>query len=214
MLDVTDLLDLLFTLIFVSEMLIKIATLNFIWGAPNAYLRNPWNCLDFAVVRLPHSSCRFPICSFARIAWLLIWYIWYSVWGMHQVVASILSRVIAEDVSWVRALRVLRALRPLRVIKRVPELKQVVNSLFRCELSQDNLFWMCYVAFFMRAMHGNSLVAFWCSGGCSAIPIISNVLVLLAMFWMIFGILGVQVTLHPLSIPPPPSSPESWKTVK
>ena len=49
------------------------------------------------------------------------------------------------------------ALRPLRVIQRVPELKMVVNSLFK------------------------------------AIPIITNVIVLLGMFWLIFGILGVQL---------------------
>ena len=95
----------------------KIAVLNFYFGAANAYIRDPWNMLDFAVV------C-----------------------------ASVLSRALPGDgVSWVRGLRVLRALRPLRVIQRVPELKLVVNSLFK------------------------------------AIPIIVNVLVLLAMFWLIFG---------------------------
>ena len=47
------------------------------------------------------------------------------------VAASILSLSIeAQDIGWVRGFRVLRALRPLRVIKRIPELKQVVNSLF------------------------------------------------------------------------------------
>lgn len=121
-LQLIDTLDLIFTIAFISEMLLKIATLNFIFGAKNAYLRNPWNVLDFFVV-----------------------------------MASILSRVVDDNVSWIKSLRVLRALRPLRVIKRVPELKQVVNSLFR------------------------------------AIPIISNVLALLAMFWLIFAILGVQL---------------------
>lgn len=56
-----------------------------------------------------------------------------------------------------RGFRVLRALRPLRVIKRIPELKQVVNSLFR------------------------------------SMPTLGNVLLLLTMFWMVFGILGVQL---------------------
>ena len=123
LLEILDFMDYGFTIIFLIEMTLKIAVLNFYWGASNAYLKDPWNVLDFCVV------C-----------------------------ASVLSRVMDSDkYQWVKSFRVLRALRPLRVIQRVPELKMVVNSLFK------------------------------------AIPIITNVIVLLAMFWLIFGILGVQL---------------------
>ena len=63
----------------------------------------------------------------------------------------------SNDITWVRGFRVLRALRPLRVIKRVPELRMVVNSMFR------------------------------------SVPTIVNVLILLLMFWLVFGILGLQL---------------------
>ena len=123
LLEILDVMDYAFTVVFLIEMTLKIAVLNFYWGASNAYLKDPWNVLDFCVV------C-----------------------------ASVFSRVLPGDAfQFVKSFRVLRALRPLRVIQRVPELKMVVNSLFK------------------------------------AIPIIANVIVLLAMFWLIFGILGVQL---------------------
>ena len=119
--------DYIFTSIFTFELIIKVVTLGFILGTKHAYCRNPWNVLDGFIVA-----------------------------------ASLVSLIFEDnpdisELGWVRGLRVLRALRPLRVIKRVPELKMVVNSLFR------------------------------------SAPIISNVLVLLIMFWLVFGILGLQL---------------------
>lgn len=123
LIDILELLDLMFTGLFVFEMIAKIVVLCFIHGTQYAYLRNGWNVLDFAVV------C-----------------------------ASVTSIILKEsNISWVRGFRVFRALRPLRVIKRVPELRVVVNSLFR------------------------------------SVPTIANVMILLGMLWMIFGILGVQL---------------------
>ena len=119
--------DYIFTSIFTFELIIKVVTLGFVLGTKHAYCRNPWNVLDGIIVA-----------------------------------ASLVSLIFEDnpeisELGWVRGLRVLRALRPLRVIKRVPELKMVVNSLFR------------------------------------SAPIISNVLVLLTMFWLVFGILGLQL---------------------
>lgn len=82
----------------------------------------------------------------------------WNVLDASVVAASIISITMADaDIGWIKSFRVVRALRPLRVVKRIPELKQVVNSLFH------------------------------------AIPKLYNVLALLAMFWLIFGILGVQL---------------------
>ena len=55
-----------------------------------------------------------------------------------------------QNISWVRALRTLRALRPLRTIGRIPELKVVVNALFKSMPGLFNvavialLFWLIF----------------------------------------------------------------------
>ena len=74
-----------------------------------------------------------------------------AAWG------SRMLKSVIGDISFVKGFRVLRALRPLRVIKRIPELKLVVNSLF------------------------------------ASVPTLGNVLLLLTMYWMVFGILGLQL---------------------
>ena len=61
------------------------------------------------------------------------------------------------NLGWIRALRTMRVLRPLRVISRVPELKVVVNALFK------------------------------------SLPGLGNVLLVSLLFWLIFGILGMQL---------------------
>lgn len=61
------------------------------------------------------------------------------------------------DLDWVRSLRTMRVLRPLRVISRVPELKIVVDALFK------------------------------------SLPGLGNVLFVSLLFWLIFGILGMQL---------------------
>jgi len=42
-------IDLAFTVIFITEMLMKIIAFGFL-RSPNAYLKNAWNCLDFGIV--------------------------------------------------------------------------------------------------------------------------------------------------------------------
>ena len=74
------------------------------------------------------------------------------------VVLSIVSLLLSgSGFNWVRTFRVFRALRPLRVIQRIPELRIVVNSLFK------------------------------------SLPTLANVMLVLGIFWMIFGILFVQL---------------------
>lgn len=132
-LDVLAQMDLVFTTLFIFEMLAKILVVGFILGPAHQanadpdlmgpYCKDGWNILDGLVV------C-----------------------------ASVIATVLADsNLGWVRGFRVFRALRPLRVIKRVPELKTVVESLFR------------------------------------SAPTLGNVILLLGMFWLIFGILGVQL---------------------
>ena len=76
------------------------------------------------------------------------------------IVGKILS---GANMEWVRALRTMRVLRPLRVISRVPELKVVVNALFR------------------------------------SLPGLGNVFLVSMLFWVIFGILGMQLFMGAFS---------------
>ena len=45
-----DLANYFFTAVFITEMLLKIVTYGFLFEGPKAYLRQPWNILDFMIV--------------------------------------------------------------------------------------------------------------------------------------------------------------------
>jgi hypothetical protein len=115
--------DMIFTIIFTLEMLMKLVAFGLYFGEDGAYLRDAWNCMD----------------------------------GFIVVIGIIGKALSGYNLGWVRALRTMRVLRPLRVISRIPELKVVVNALF------------------------NSL------------PGLGNVLLVSLLFWLIFGILGMQL---------------------
>lgn len=116
-------MDMLFTVIFTLEMLMKLIAFGVYFGDDGAYFRDAWNCMD----------------------------------GFIVIIGIVGKAVSGYNLGWVRALRTMRVLRPLRVISRVPELKVVVNALF------------------------NSLPGLW------------NVLLVSLLFWIIFGILGMQL---------------------
>ena len=87
---------------------------------------------------------------------------WNDSWNVMDGFVVILSIIILSlssvgNLGFIKTLRTLRVLRPLRVIKRVPELKVVVNTLFAC------------------------------------IPGLVNVIVVSLLFWMIFGIMGMNL---------------------
>eukprot|EP01052_Picozoa_sp_SAG31_P011849 SAG31_NODE_681_length_12844_cov_31.703021_6_plen_681_part_00 len=121
--EILHVLDVVFTIVFTVEMLMKILCLGLCFESEHAYLRNGWNILDAVIV-----------------------------------VMSIVSLSLSgSGFNWVRTFRVFRALRPLRVIQRLPELRIVVSSLFQ------------------------------------SLPTLANVLLVLGIFWIIFGILFVQL---------------------
>lgn len=74
-----------------------------------------------------------------------------------SLVELVLSQTAGASFGWVRSLRTIRVLRPLRAISRIPELKVVVNALFK------------------------------------SLPGLGNVIILAALVWLIFGILGMQL---------------------
>ena len=130
--ETLNILDWIFTIIFVIEMIMKLIAYGAVgsdfkkkgWFCDDgAYIRDPWNCMDGFIVAI-----------------------------------SIFAKAMdSGNMEWVRALRTMRVLRPLRVISRVPELKVVVNALFR------------------------------------SLPGLGNVFLVSLLFWLIFGILGMQL---------------------
>ena len=121
--DALEAVDIVFTIVFLAEMLMKLVAYGLYMEDPDSYLRDPWNCMDGTIVVI-------------------------------GLVGKILS---GAKMEWVRALRTMRVLRPLRVISRVPELKVVVNALL------------------------------------NSIPGLGNVFLVSLLFWVIFGILGMQL---------------------
>jgi hypothetical protein len=123
--DILEVMDLVFTIIFTFEMAAKMIVLCCMFGSPYAYWKNSWNLLDGSIV---------------IAAW-----------------ASRLLKNVIGDVGYVKGFRVLRALRPLRVIKRVPELKLVVNSLFRAIPTVGNVLMLLIMYWLVFAILGSQL---------------------------------------------------------
>ena len=45
-----DAIDLVMTMIFTLELCLKVVTKGFYWASKEAYIRDPWNILDFTIV--------------------------------------------------------------------------------------------------------------------------------------------------------------------
>nr|XP_015839353.1 PREDICTED: uncharacterized protein LOC661666 isoform X2 [Tribolium castaneum] len=95
-----DKLDYAFTVVFASEMFLKIIDLGIILH-PGSYLREIWNFMDATVV----------ICALVSMGF------------------NFAQKKAAANLSTIKSLRVLRVLRPLKTIKRVPKLKAVFDCL-------------------------------------------------------------------------------------
>jgi hypothetical protein len=94
--------NLFFTTLFFGEMIMKQIAYGLFFGK-KAYWRQGWNVLDGGVVGV-------------SVLDVLLW-------------AEVIP--LEGDVSFLRTLRLVRALRPLRAISRFPNLKVVVNTLFK-----------------------------------------------------------------------------------
>ena len=111
------------SIIFVVECIMKVIVMGFYWGE-RAYLKDPWNILDFTIVF-------FSICTW------------------------ILEAYATGDLSFLRGFRALRALRPLRAVSQNEGIKTVVNALLE------------------------------------SIPALVRVLLIVMLFLLVFGILGI-----------------------
>jgi len=133
-------LDVVFTAIFLFEMVAKIIVHGF-WFTEDAYLKDGWNCLDFfivvtSVLALPSNA--------------------------------ILGGGDNSPVASLRVLRTFRALRPLRMINRAPGLKVVVDAIFVCLPSFISIALVTSVVYLVFAIMGVQLWSgkFWsCNDG-------------------------------------------------
>jgi hypothetical protein len=113
--EIIEALDVVFTVVFTVEMLMKVICLGLFCESEYGYLRSSWNILDMAIV-----------------------------------ISSIVSLILKDsNVGWVRTFRILRALRPLRVVQRIPELRIVVNSLFKSLPTLANVMLVILIVMFI-----------------------------------------------------------------
>uniref|UniRef100_A0A7S1E5W3 Ion transport domain-containing protein n=1 Tax=Hemiselmis andersenii TaxID=464988 RepID=A0A7S1E5W3_HEMAN len=123
--EVFGILDKIFTIIFLCEMLLKMVADGLIMHE-HAYLRNAWNWLDFIVVVISVIS------SF---------------------LADYLGSG-SGSLKTLKTLRTIRVLRPLRVIKRHPGLRVAVVCLISSMPAMGNVVVVVFVWFSMWAMFG------------------------------------------------------------
>ena len=124
--------DLIITIIFVIEMILKLIGLG-VFRSKDAYFRSAWNTLDFLIVIL-------------------------SVIGLAigPLVTGICSAAKGggKGLKALRSMRALRALRPLRVVRRYPALRLVVTSIFRSMGAIANVLIVMSLFFMIFAIYG------------------------------------------------------------
>lgn len=137
-------IDIIFTVSFFIECMIKIIALGFMFcyldeEGRSAYLRSVWNILDFIVV----------------------------VASTMDLVVFISGNSAGGTLKSLKALRVLRALRPLRVIGRNEGLRLVVNALLSSIPAMTNVLMICLLFLMIFAIMGINFfkgVLFACQG--------------------------------------------------
>ena len=132
-------MDILFTFIFVGEMIIKIIAMGFLWNGAPSYLRDSWNRLDFTIVIV---SCVDFILSYIL--------------------------VVDGDIGIMKVFRGVRCVRPLRMLTKLRGLQMLVNSLLASVTSLANVFLMTMIVWLIFGILGINLFCgqFWhCTDG-------------------------------------------------
>jgi len=131
--ETLNVFDLIFTIIFAVEMVMKMIVYGFIF-TPNAYMSDGWNILDFfivmtSIIALPANGLFGDNSSFSSLS----------------------------------VLRTFRSLRPLRMINRAPGLKVVVDAIFKCLPAFINIGLVSWLVYLVFAIMGVQLWAgkFW-----------------------------------------------------
>ena len=132
---VLEIIDFVFTFLFLIEAMIKIIALGFFYSSipANAYIMSGWNILDFIVV------------TASMVDFIVL------IQNSNSVDTSQLQSL--------KALRALRALRPLRMISRNEGMRLVVNALFASIPSMTNVLIVCLLFIMIFASTGISFFA-------------------------------------------------------
>ena len=127
-------IDLIHTVLFTCEMLIKIIGLGFFTNKLNdpelkPYSKSIWNVLDFFVVMS----------------------------SLSELIMPLITGESADSLSSLKALRALRALRPLRMVSRNEGMKLVVGALMTSIPSMTNVLVVCMLLLLILAIVGVNL---------------------------------------------------------
>ena len=140
-------LDNCFTVLFTIEASIKIIALGFMFTnqkvinrGQTAYIRNPWNIIDFIVVVASLVDFIVTVQTKTNI-------------GVEST-AAVGEGNLSSSLSSLKALRALRALRPLRMISRDPGMKLIVNALLQSIPSMGNVTIVCMLFVLIFAIMG------------------------------------------------------------
>lgn len=150
-------IDNCFTILFTMEALIKIIALGFVVSNQTmeqrkftAYMRDPWNILDFIVVCA--SLLDFIVTIQSKLAHQSETLLQHDV--HHEEAAEQPSGGVTDSLQALKALRALRAFRPLRMISRNKGMKLIVNALISSLPSMTNVTIVCLFLMLIFAILG------------------------------------------------------------
>ena len=98
-----DALDIVFTLIFLTEMVLKTIAFGFVLGE-GSYLKDNWNRIDFVIVVV-------------------------SIIDLQNLISKYTGKTTSSSLNFLKVLRLLRTLRPLRFISHNVQLKIIITAL-------------------------------------------------------------------------------------
>jgi hypothetical protein len=126
-----NMMDIFFTLVFLSEMISKVIALGFILDN-GSYLQDNWNRIDFVIVVV-------------------------SIIDLQGLISKLVGAQSSSSLSFLKVLRLLRTLRPLRFISHNVQLKLIITSLFDSIEPIMSVLAVVFVVYFIFSIIGMNL---------------------------------------------------------
>jgi hypothetical protein len=126
-----DYCDIVFTLIFLGEMILKLVAHGFVIGE-GTYIRDNWNRIDFIIVVV-------------------------SIIDLQGLITKMIGTASNSSLGFLKVLRLLRTLRPLRFISHNVQLKLIITALFDSIEPIMNVLMVVLVVFIMFSIVGMNL---------------------------------------------------------
>jgi hypothetical protein len=123
--------DIIFTMIFLAEMIFKIIALGFVMDK-GSYLQDNWNKIDFVIVVV-------------------------SLIDLQGLLSKMTGNQNSSSLSFLKVLRLLRTLRPLRFISHNVQLKLIITSLFDSIEPILSVLAVVFVVYFIFSIIGMNL---------------------------------------------------------